>query len=331
LFSGICSRGRHTLSTVSSQSMPSLVSCEWLHEALGFATQGSRHGAVVVVDCTWFLPNSPFANPDITADAAGHFQQCHIPTASFLDIDAIGETDFTTIPLGHNLPTMESFQEAAASLGINKDSKVVVYDQHGIFSAPRFWYTMKAFGHNSVAVLDGGLPLWLKNGFPVQAQAKDVEAPSQADSDQTDHVRWGKNRRLQWSIDDVRRNLESKDTVMVDMRPAARFSGSAPEPRAGVRSGHIPGSKNVPFASLLQNNKDGSTTLRPKKDLQECFLAAGVDVTGPIVLSCGSGMTACIGRLALDQLGAVQTAVYDGSWTEWGSQADTPVATGTGT
>ena len=234
----------------------------------------------------------------------------HIPGAVFFDINAIA--DLTT-DLPHMLPTPEAFAEAAGALGLERDSTIVVYDAHGIYSAPRVWWTLRAMGHADVFVLDGGLRKWRAEGRPVEtavANPTPVAVVPRADAS------------LVKDLDAVTRVLADGSAQVVDARSAGRFRGEAPEPRASLRSGHMPGALNLPFDQVV--NPDG--TLKSAADLRTVF--AHIDLARPIVTTCGSGVTASVLALALARLGRFDVAVYDGSWTEWGGRPDTAVVTG---
>lgn len=275
-----------------------IVSTEWL--AAHLARPGLR-----IVDASTYLPA-------MGRDAHAEYRAGHIPGAVFADIEWLSDE---TSPLPHTLLPAERFSERIGALGIGNDDAVVVYDGSGQnFSAPRLWWMLRIFGHDRVAVLDGGLVRWRLDG---RALSTDVPAlpPARflAQLDRS-HVR---------DLEAMRDNLASRRDQMVDARSAGRFEGREPEPRAGVRGGHIPGSHNLPYASLVAD--DG--TLRPAETLRAMAVDAGLDPARPIVASCGSGLTACSVVLALTVAGAPTTAVYDGSWTEWGGRADTEVET----
>ena len=275
-----------------------LVSTAWLGERLGGPD-------VQVVDATWFMPDEGRLGRD--AYAGGH-----IPGAVYFDIDEIA--DHTT-DLPHMLPSPETFAAASGTLGLRRDATVVVYDGQGVFSAPRVWWTLRTMGFPQVSVLDGGLPKWRAEGRPIETMAPNPATTTLAPALEPSLVR---------DIDAVRTTLQRGDAQVVDARSGPRFRGEVPEPRAGLRGGHMPGACNVPWNGLI--NADG--TMKPAPDLRAAFEAAGVDLARAIVTTCGSGVSAALLALALARLGREDVAVYDGSWTEWGGRTDTPVVTG---
>ncbi len=279
--------------------MDPLVSTQWLAAELGKPD-------LVVFDATMYLPNED-------KDGATEFRAAHIPGARFFDIDQVADPD-TDLP--HMVPSPGRFAKLMAALGVANTSRVVFYDQKGLSSAARGWWLMGLFGHDAAAVLDGGLPKWRREGRDVEAGAPPAPAPAVFRPD-------FRPTRLR-GVGDVLGNVGRQAELVLDARAAGRFTGAVPEPRAGMRSGHIPGSASVPYTELL--NPDG--TFRPAAALAARFAAAGVDGTRPVVTSCGSGVTACILTLGLRLSGLPEGAVYDGSWTEWGGRADTPIATG---
>jgi thiosulfate/3-mercaptopyruvate sulfurtransferase len=202
-----------------------------------------------------------------------------------------------------------------AAMGVSNTSRIVFYDQKGLASAARGWWLMGLFGHDQAAVLDGGLPKWLREGRPTEAGQPAVPTPGS-------FLAEFRATRLR-GVGDVMRNVAARSELVLDARAAGRFTGAVPEPRPGMRSGHIPESANLPYTDLL--NADG--TFRPVPDVTACFAKAGVDGSRPVVTSCGSGVTACILTLGLRLAGLQEGAVYDGSWTEWGGRSDTPVET----
>ncbi len=276
-----------------------LVTTEWLAGELGKPD-------LIVFDATKYLPNEP-------KDGKAEFTRAHIPGARFFDIDLIADPD-TDLP--HMVPAPGRFARLISALGVGNDSRVIFYDQKGLASAARGWWLMGLFGHDNAAVLDGGLPKWLNEGRKVQ-DGEPADPPA-AD------FRPDYRAALLRGVGDVLRNVREGRELLIDARAAGRFSGAVPEPRAGMRSGHIPGSVSVPYTNLL--NADG--TFRPAAEVRARFAAAGVDGSKPLVTSCGSGVTACILTLGLRIAGLPEGAVYDGSWTEWGGRSDTPVEVG---
>lgn len=276
-----------------------LVSTEWLAARL-------LRDDVRVVDGSWYAP-------PMGRDAAIEFVEGHIPGAVFFDLDA--SSDRRT-PLPHMLPPAPEFAARMGALGLDNTSTIVVYDASGVnLSAPRVWWMLRVFGHTAAAVLDGGLGKWKAEGRPLEAgDARPIARRFTARLDPS-RVR---------DLAAVRANLSTSAEQLVDARPAGRFEGTQPEFRPGVRSGHVPGSLNLPFTDLVA--ADG--TLLPTRDLRARFEAAGLDLNQPIVATCGSATSACGLVLGLDLLGCPDVAVYDGSWTEWGCRDDTPIALG---
>jgi thiosulfate/3-mercaptopyruvate sulfurtransferase len=261
---------------------------------------------LAVIDITKYLPNED-------KDGLAEYRRAHIPGARYLDIDAVADRS-THLP--HMLPPPAAFAAAMEALGISNTTRVVFYDQKGMSSAARGWWMMRVFGHDRAAALDGGLPAWIAAGHATEAGDP---PPAPAAVYAPTFRPW-----LVKDIRDVLGNVAEPHAVLVDARPAARFRGEAPEPRPGLRGGHVPGSTNLPHTALL--NADG--TFRPAAELRALLKEAGVDGTRPAIASCGSGVTACAIALAAHLVGLPDIAVYDGSWAEWGGRDDTPVVTG---
>ena len=275
--------------------MNPLVTTEWLAKELGAPD-------VRVVDGSWHMPQ-------LNRDARGEFAAAHIPGAVFFDIDAIADHS-TDLP--HMLPDAGAFASAVGALGIGRGDRVVVYDVRGVVSAARVWWTFRAFGHEAVAVLDGGLRKWRAEGRPVESGAPAPVARTFEATPRPELVR---------DLHAMRANVATRSAQVLDARSAGRFAGTEAEPRAGLRGGHIPGSLNLPYDTLYR--ADG--TLRSPDELRGALREAGVDLGRPVVTTCGSGVTASVLALALYLVGRHDVAVYDGSWSEWGGRADTPI------
>ena len=258
-----------------------------------------------VIDASWYLPGEG-------RDARAEYAAAHIPGARFFDIDEIADRRSS---LPHMAPPPEMFVSRLRAMGIGDGHQVVVYDGSGIRSAARVWWTFRLMGKADVAVLDGGFPRWRAEGRPVEDQA-----PLLRDRHRTAARQAG----LVKDVTQVAAASKLGDHQIVDARPAGRFRGTEPEPWPGLRSGHIPGARNLPFLEVL--NPDG--TMKDAAALRAAFDAAGVDLARPIITTCGSGVTASVLALALERLGHRDWAVYDGSWAEWGSFPDLKIATG---
>jgi len=280
-------------------SLPSrwLVSTDWLADHL-------RDRNVVVVDGSYVLPTQQ-------RDVHAEYRAGHIPGAVFFDIEAISDHS-TDLP--HMLPGTAQFGPAVGALGIGDDDTIIVYDSAGLYSAARVWWTFRLFGAREVYILDGGLPRWKSEKRPLEkGDAK--RAPKKFNADM--------NVGAVAMLADVRMALADESVQVVDARSADRFSGKAPEPRPELRSGHMPGSFNVPYSGLVDNGR-----LVSRERIEAAFKAGGVDLEKPIITSCGSGVTAAILVFALDAIGRPAKGLYDGSWAEWGSRPDLAVERG---
>ncbi|RWA76830.1 3-mercaptopyruvate sulfurtransferase [Mesorhizobium sp.] len=280
-----------------AEDSPFIVDAEWLEKRLG--TPG-----VTIIDASWYLPAQK-------RDARAEYDAAHIPGALFLDQDAVSDPDSK---LPHTLASPQYFAQYVGSMGVSADDTIVVYDGPGFFSAPRAWWMFRVMGVFQVYILNGGFDRWKAEGRPVTAERTRI-APCvfYADFDASRVV----------SLDEMRRIVGSGESQIADARSPGRFAGTDPEPRPGVRSGHMPGARNVPIAALAENGE-----LLSRDSLRKVIEDAGIDLSKPVVTSCGSGITAAAITLALETLGHTDNRLYDGSWTEWGGLSDTPVVTG---
>ncbi|MDX0426331.1 3-mercaptopyruvate sulfurtransferase [Sinorhizobium medicae] len=274
-----------------------VVSADWLEQRLS-------DPAVRIVDASWYLPAQ-------NRDPKAEYAAAHIPGAVFFDQDAIADQ---TSVLPHTLPSPEAFAKAVGAMGIGENDVIVVYDGPGIFTAPRVWWMLRVMGARNVFVLDGGMDGWKAEGRPVTAQLPNPEPRV---------FKASIDRRAVTSFERMKDVVENRLAQIADARSAGRFSGEEPEPRAGMRSGHMPGARSLPSGVFSEGGK-----FKDLDQLSRTFADAGIDLSKPVVTTCGSGVTAAIITLALQSLGHKDNTLYDGSWSEWGSRPDTPVATG---
>jgi thiosulfate/3-mercaptopyruvate sulfurtransferase len=275
-----------------------LVSTEWLASHL-------NDPDLRILDASWHLPQ-------VGRDPVAEYNTAHIPNARFFDIDDVADH---ASDLPHMVPPVEKFMSRMRAMGVGDGHQIVVYDAIGVMSAPRVWWMLKLMGHRDVAVLDGGLPKWVAEGRPTEDLAPVVRDR---------HMTVRRQNHMVRDVTQVAAASKLMDHVIVDARSAERFRGEAPEPREGLRSGHIPNSRNVPFNTLLNDNN----TLRSDDEIRTIFEKAGVDLGKPIITTCGSGVTAAVLFLALTKIGKTDLSLYDGSWSEWGAFPTVAVATG---
>jgi thiosulfate/3-mercaptopyruvate sulfurtransferase len=275
-----------------------LVTTEWLAENIGASD-------IAIVDASFYLPAAE-RNP------SAEFSAVHIPGAVFFDINDIADSE-TDLP--HMLPSPEKFSSRMRSLGIGSEHHVICYDTSGgPMAAMRAWWTFRAFGHDRVSVLSGGLPKWQTEGHPTEAGEPTITEK---------HFFAKLDPELVSSVDQMLTNVESQEIQVVDARPAGRYNGTDPEPRAGMRSGHVPGAISLPFQKLLE--PENFMVMRSADEIAAVISEAGIDPEKPLISSCGSGVTAAPLVFALYLLGHTRASIYDGSWTEWGGRDDTPI------
>ncbi|QFT97800.1 3-mercaptopyruvate sulfurtransferase [Roseovarius sp. THAF8] len=275
-----------------------LVSTDWLAAHLGDPD-------LRILDATYFLPG-------VDRDAKAEYEQAHIPGARFFDIDDISDH---RSDLPHMAPPVEKFMSRMRQMGVGDGHQVVVYDTHGLFSAARVWWLFRLMGQTEVAVLDGGLPKWLAEGRPTEDLPPMIRDR---------HMTVRREAHRVKDVTQVAAASKLGDYTILDARAPGRFRGDEPEPRQGLRAGHIPNSRNVPYSSLLNDD----ATMKSPDELRAIFDAAGADLSKPVITSCGSGVTAAVINLALERIGKTDHALYDGSWTEWGAFPTVSVATG---
>ncbi len=275
-----------------------LVSTDWLAAHM-------RDPDLRILDGSYYLP-------DAGRDAKAEYQEAHIPGARFFDIDDVADS---RSDLPHMAPPVEKFMSRMRAMGVGDGHQVVVYDGAGLFSAARVWWLFKLMGHSDVAVLDGGFPKWVAEGRAVEDMAPVIRDR---------HMTVRRQAHLVRDVTQVSAASKLRDHEIIDARSPGRFRGEDPEPRPGMRAGHIPGSKNVHYASLLNDDQ----TMKSPEDTRAIFEAAGVDLSKPAITTCGSGVTAAILSLAMVRMGKDDFSLYDGSWSEWGMFPTVPVSTG---
>ena len=276
---------------------PLFVSTQWLSDHLG-------HADISIVDASWYLPT-------MNRNGKSEYEEGHIPGAVFFDIDAIADKT-TTLP--HMLPGPDDFAQAVGAMGISDQNHIVVYDGAGLFAAARVWWTFTIMGAQRVSILEGGAPRW-------KAEARAWTSTKSNPTPKT--FKTNLDASAIADLEAIKAALQTNSAQIVDARPADRFRGEAPEPRPGLKSGHMPGSFNVQFGDVVANG-----TLKNESDLRAAFKKAGVDIDQPIITSCGSGVSAAILALALQSIGKPIQALYDGSWAEWGAREDCEVIKG---
>ena len=283
---------------MSNDDPKTLVSTSWLMAHL-------KDPDLRLLDASWYLP-------DMARNGREEYNNAHIPGARFFDIDEVSDH---RSELPHMVPPVEKFMSRVRAMGVGDGHQIVVYDGAGLFSAARVWWLFQLMGHSDIAVLDGGLPKWQAEGHPTEDMAPVIRDR---------HMTVRRQNQMVRDVTQVSAAAKLGDYEIIDARVATRFAGTAPEPRAGLRSGHIPGSKNVCYRDLLRSDN----TMKDPDVLRQVFVDAGVDLAKPAITSCGSGVTAAILNLAMQRIGKTNHSLYDGSWSEWGMSPTLPVATG---
>ena len=283
---------------MSNDDPKTLVSTSWLMAHL-------KDPDLRLLDASWYLP-------DMARNGREEYNNAHTPGARFFDIDEVSDH---RSELPHMVPPVEKFMSRVRAMGVGDGHQIVVYDGAGLFSAARVWWLFQLMGHSDIAVLDGGLPKWQAEGHPTEDMAPVIRDR---------HMTVRRQNQMVRDVTQVSAAAKLGDYEIIDARAATRFAGTAPEPRAGLRSGHIPGSKNVCYRDLLRSDN----TMKNPDVLRQVFVDAGVDLAKPAITSCGSGVTAAILNLAMQRIGKTNHSLYDGSWSEWGMSPTLPVATG---
>lgn len=284
--------------TTAPDQSPYVVSFDWLKNRIG-------EPGLKVVDASWYLPAQ-------NRDAGAEFAVARIPGAVFFDQDSIVDE---TSDLPHTIPNPADFARAAGALGLSETDTIVVYDGPGMFTAPRVWWLLRLFGAGNTFVLDGGFDSWKQQGLPVETTEPAEPLPAEFTATS--------NPSAITSFAQMRSIVDTGSSQIADARGPGRFTGAEAEPRAGMRSGHMPGARNVPFPVLSDGGK-----LKSIPELRQALEASGLDLDKPVVTTCGSGVTAAVITLALHSVGHRHNTLYDGSWSEWGGREDTPVVTG---
>ena len=279
-----------------------IVEAEWL---LSKYSCSGWHDSIVILDGSWYLPNQK-------RDPLKEHMECRIPNALFFDIDSVCDNNSN---LPHTIPNVNQFEKSMNELGLKNTNHIVIYSKDGIATSPRVWWLLKIFGHQKISILNGGLKAWIDiKGQTEKGQYENIPASN---------FKANYNNNFFCTTEEVKASMNSNNSQIIDARSQGRFNGTEPEPRKNLQSGHIPGSKNLPYQSLL----DEKGRLLEINQISEILSKAGIDTDNPIISTCGSGVSACVLALALEILGKNNWKIYDGSWTEWGRRRDTPIET----